>query len=83
MFPLFYDSSTWNPYPREELIKVQRDAASPAAGNNTSAMFISLPALRDLARQHFGCDALPGTPADPSSLASHFRQRLFGVRTES
>ncbi|KAF8061962.1 leishmanolysin-like peptidase [Scenedesmus sp. PABB004] len=91
LFPLYYDSETWNPYPKSEQVAVQFGGAAsgivgagalPAGSLNrtggAAAMFIAFPAMRALAQRHFGCDRLPGAPADVGSLASHFKQRVSG-----
>lgn len=76
LFPLYYDSGTWNPYQKAQQVKVEFSARNKTAAE---AMFIAFPAMRTLAQKHFGCSSLPGAPADVGSLASHFKQRLFGV----
>ncbi|KAF6258812.1 hypothetical protein COO60DRAFT_1516905 [Scenedesmus sp. NREL 46B-D3] len=75
LFPLYYDSGTWNPYQKAQQIKVEFSAHNKTAAE---AMFIAFPAMKELAQKHFGCSSLPGAPADVDSLASHFKQRLFG-----
>lgn len=75
LFPLYYDSGTWNPYQKAQQVKVEFSTRNKTAAE---AMFIAFPAMRTLAQKHFGCSSLPGAPADVGSLASHFKQRLFG-----
>lgn len=76
LFPLYYDSDTWNPYQKSQQVKVE---FSQENKTEPEAMFIAFPAMKALAQKHFGCDTLPGAPADVGSAASHFKQRLFGV----
>jgi hypothetical protein len=76
LFPLYYDSDSWNPYQKAQQVKVEFSARNKTAAE---AMFIAFPAMKALAQKHFGCSSLPGAPADVGSSASHFKQRLFGV----
>eukprot|EP00775_Hariotina_reticulata_P005454 gene5454-5688_t len=78
LFPLYYDSRTWNPYKRSEQVAVEYASDIQGNGTKASAMYIAFPAIKALAQQHFKCDKLPGAPADVGSFASHFKQRLSG-----
>jgi hypothetical protein len=79
LFPLYYDSRTWNPYKRSEQVAVEYSSDGKGNSTKASAMYIAFPALKALAQKHFDCDKLPGAPADVGSFASHFKQRLSGV----
>lgn len=76
LFPLYYDSKTWNPYKKADQVAIEFDGMNRSA---PSSIYIAFPAMRKLAQDHFGCPTLPGTPADVGSFASHFKQRVMGV----
>lgn len=76
LFPLYYDSRSWNPYKKADQVAIEFDGLNSSA---PSSIYIAFPAMRKLAQDHFGCPSLPGTPADVGSFASHFKQRLMGV----
>lgn len=76
LFPLYYDSRTWNPYKKADQVAIEFDGLN---SSSPSSIYIAFPAMRKLAQDHFGCPSLPGAPADVGSFASHFKQRLMGV----
>lgn len=76
LFPLYYDSRSWNPYKKADQVAIEFDGLNSSA---PSSIYIAFPAMRKLAQDHFGCPSLPGAPADVGSFASHFKQRLMGV----
>lgn len=75
LFPLYYDSATWNPYKKSDQVAVEYE---PRNQSQPAQMFITFPAMKKLAQEHYGCTSLPGAPADVGSFASHFKQRVMG-----
>jgi hypothetical protein len=55
------------------------EAAAFLAAAQRKVLFLVTPKLAAYARQYYGCDSLPGAPADALSEGSHWRQANINV----
>jgi hypothetical protein len=55
------------------------EAAAFLAAAQRKVLFLVTPKLAAYARQYYGCDTLPGAPADALSEGSHWRQANINV----